>query len=183
MESAVRMATEKQDSHQIVFLCVGEEGDDRRIGNLLIKYCGYVREQERMARFYQAADLYIHAAKAEVLPKTVVEALACATPVVATAVAGIPEQIKGLGRGIDFLTDLNGHRPNEATGILTPPGDAKAMARGIEVLLEDDCLSRRLSANAADDARQRFSIERQVDSFLDWYQEVIEDWKEFEETV
>jgi glycosyltransferase involved in cell wall biosynthesis len=50
--------------------------------------------QESVARYYQAADLYVHAAPADTFPNTVLEALACGTPVVATAIAGIPEQVE-----------------------------------------------------------------------------------------
>jgi glycosyltransferase involved in cell wall biosynthesis len=130
-----------------------------------------------VAKYYQAADLYIHAARAEVFGKTIAEALACGTPVVATAVGGIPEVLKGLAQEGNIPAQLNQNPSSGATGILTPAGDARAMAQGMETLLADDDLRRRLSENAAKDSRERFSLERQTMSFLDWYEEVIRDWK------
>jgi glycosyltransferase involved in cell wall biosynthesis len=47
--------------------------------------------QERLARLYSAADVLLLASSREGLPNVVLEALACGTPVVATAVWGTPE--------------------------------------------------------------------------------------------
>ena len=58
---------------------------------------------ETVAPYYQAADVYLHAAKADNFPRAVLEALCCGTPVVATAVGGIPEQVKGLKISDDLL--------------------------------------------------------------------------------
>jgi glycosyltransferase involved in cell wall biosynthesis len=57
-------------------------------------------------------------------------------------------------------------------GCLVPPGDAAAMAAAVTALLGDEALRRRLGAAAAERGRQ-FSLERQVDAFLDWYAEIL----------
>jgi glycosyltransferase involved in cell wall biosynthesis len=46
------------------------------------------------------------------------------------------------------------------------------MARGIERLLEADLLRLQMSENAVKDARERFDLERQVDDYLEWYEEL-----------
>ena len=76
----------------------------------------------------------------------ILETLACGTPVVEAAVGGIPEQIE---EGV--------------TGFLIPPGDADAMAAQIVRLLEDDGLRQKMSGRAAEDAKKRFDLRRQVD--------------------
>lgn len=73
------------------------------------------------------------AAHADTFPTTVLEALACGIPVVATAVGGIPEQVQD---GI--------------TGFLMPHGDAETMMARIVQIREDDEL--RMGAEAAQDA-------------------------------
>ena len=72
------------------------------------------------------------------------------------------------------MVELNSHGIDEATGILVPLGDARAMAKSIEHLLNDQALRDQLGKNAERDARQRFSLQRQVDEYLSWYGELIE---------
>lgn len=54
---------------------------------------GYVSDEARMARIYQAADLFVTPSLEENLPNTIMEAMACGTPCVGFRVGGIPEMI------------------------------------------------------------------------------------------
>lgn len=63
---------------------------------------------------------------------------------------------------------------DDVTGFLVPLGDAEEIAEAIITLLVNERLRKRLSENAAQDARQRFDLERQVEAYLDWYQEIVE---------
>ena len=74
-----------------------------------MRFVGHQKSAQTVAQYYQAADVYLHAATADTFPRAVLEALACGTPVVATGVGGIPEQVRSLG-------DAFG--PAKATGIL-----------------------------------------------------------------
>ena len=47
-----------------------------------------------LALYEKAANIYIHASRANTFPTSVLETMACGTPVIATAVGGIPEQIQ-----------------------------------------------------------------------------------------
>ena len=47
--------------------------------------------QPRLATVYNAADVLVLASVREGCPNVVLEALACATPVIAAAVGGVPE--------------------------------------------------------------------------------------------
>jgi glycosyltransferase involved in cell wall biosynthesis len=67
----------------------------------------------------------------ENLPHAAVEALSVGTPVVATAVGGVPEAV---------FDDRN--------GLLVPPNDAAALAAALERVLRDDALRDRLAAGA-----------------------------------
>lgn len=166
---AIGRLAERMDDRNLIFLALGENGSVERIGRVEIRFVPYQNFPDVVARYYQAADIYIHAARADNFPNTILEALACGTPVVATAVGGIPEQVKGLETKD---SSMNRYRLDEATGFLTSPQNAEELAVRIEQLLRDDSLRLRLSQNAAKDARERFDLERQVDAYLDWYEEI-----------
>ena len=165
MKAAVNLVSETMKDRQLIFLALGEKAKEERIGKAIIRFIPYQRDPNLLAQFYQAADLYIHAALAETFSNTIAEAKACATPVVATNTGAVPEQITD---GI--------------MGFLTPSGDPTAMAEKIRILLEDDSLRLRMGKAGAEDVRVRFSLEHQVDQFLDWYSEVIDDWKSWRST-
>ena len=117
----------------------------------------------------------MHAANvdADTFPRAILESLACGTPAVATAVCGIPEQIKGLRLQTSETLDVTCYDASESTGILVPHGDAEVMADGIRRLLTDDALRLRLGENAAKDAAMRFDLRRQVNDYLQWYRQVL----------
>ena len=71
-----------------------------------------------LAHCMQESDLLVLPSRAESFGMVLVEALACGTPVVATRCGG-PEDIV-----------------NEEVGVLVPPEDPEALARGIEYVLE-----------------------------------------------
>ena len=99
---------------KVLCVALGETASPKRIGNVEIRFVPYQKDPRKVARYYQAADLYLHPTRADTFPTTVLEALACGIPVVASAVGGIPEQV------------VEGQ-----TGFLVPVGDARAMAERV----------------------------------------------------
>jgi glycosyltransferase involved in cell wall biosynthesis len=180
MKKAIILVSNKQLDFRLLFVTLGDSENSEFANSLDLKMIPYTIRTEEVASYYQAADLYLHAARAETFPNAILEAFACGTPVVATAVGGIPEQIKGLRipNRESRNANLNKYEMEEATGLLTPPGDAEAMAEAIQYLLEHDEIRRKLSENAARDARERFDLQRQVDEYLDWYQEIFSVWND-----
>lgn len=156
MRKAIVSVAERMPANEVLFIALGEDAPAEQIGPAKVLFVPYQKDPKEVARYYQAADVYLHAAKADTFPNTVLEALACGTPVVATAIGGTPEQID-----------------DGATGFLTPYGDAEAMATCIELLLSNDILRQEISAQAAKSAIIRFDFERQVKDYLEWYIEII----------
>jgi glycosyltransferase involved in cell wall biosynthesis len=174
IHAAISRLSHGLSREKILFLALGEDGPSEQIGTAEIRFIAHEKDQTRVARYYQAADIYIHAAHADTFPRVILEALACATPVIATAVGGIVEQIRGLAGAAIGAQHLNTAGPESATGVLVPKGDAGAMAAAIEKILENALLRRRMSENAAQDAVERFSLEVQMDRYLSWYRELVE---------
>jgi glycosyltransferase involved in cell wall biosynthesis len=79
--------------------------------------------------------------------------MACGTPVVATAVGGITEQV------------VNGK-----TGLLSAPGDATELAQNALSLLQypSDDMRTACASHAV-----QYSLDAQVHAFLSWYGEII----------
>lgn len=75
-----------------------------------------------------ASDVVVHSSIREGLPRVVLETLHTGTPLVATAVGGVPEVVKD---GVNGLT--------------VPPEDAPALARAIDAVLSDPAGARRRS--------------------------------------
>ena len=166
MRAAVALLAERCREQSLLFIALGEGAQDERIGSASIRFVPHLKNAKEIASYYQAADVYIHAAAADTFPRSVLEALACGAPVVATAVGGIPEQIRSLWNS--STVEAAG-----ATGIVVPPQDAESMAVGIQTLLADDQLAKTLSENAAADARQRFDLKKQAASYLEWYEHIV----------
>jgi glycosyltransferase involved in cell wall biosynthesis len=160
MQSAIALIEKHLQGQKMIFIVLGTDDPPERIGQIEIRFVPYQQDPKVVARYFQAADVYIHAARADNFPTTILEAMACGTPVVATAVGGIPEQIS-----------------DGETGFLVPQGDAQAMAARIEQILSDDGLRQQMGHAAADSARRHFDLQRQVDDYLKWYERISKHWK------
>ncbi|WP_316746975.1 glycosyltransferase [Pedobacter gandavensis] len=62
-------------------------------------FLGTINNDSHLAKCYSAADVFITASLEDNLPNTVMESLACATPVVAFKTGGIPDMVKHLENG------------------------------------------------------------------------------------
>ncbi len=104
-----------------------------------------------------AADIFLHPSHHEALPTAVIEAMAASTPVVATAVGGIPEIIAA-----------------PSLGMLVPaPPDADSIAAALAGLLDDPGRRSRIAAAAQRSYEDRFTAGPWVVKTRDLYDEVI----------
>jgi glycosyltransferase involved in cell wall biosynthesis len=156
MRAALARVAALMKDRPVLFVGLGDGAAEEDVGSVRIRFVPYEHDPSAVARYYQAADVYIHAARAETFPNTVIEAVACGIPVVATAVGGIPEQV------------IDGR-----TGFLVPAGDAEAMARQIVRLLEQESVRRLMAMEAEGLARERFDLRQQVRAYLDWYDSIL----------
>jgi glycosyltransferase involved in cell wall biosynthesis len=97
----------------------------------------------RVPALLRSADLFVHVASDEPTGILPVEAMACGTPVVASADSADQDAV------------VDG-----ATGVLVQPGSAGALAKRIRQLLASPMLLEGFGIAAADRARSRYSWER-----------------------
>lgn len=153
------LQTRLPSNKKVIFLGVGEGGETQIAGNIEKRLIPYQKDIKKLAKYYQSADIYIHAARADTFPNVILEALSCGTPVIATRVGGIGEQI------------IEGK-----TGYFVPAQGAEQMSGQILALLDDKDQVKKMSFLAAQDARKRFSVNRMVKEYLDFYHEVLVDF-------
>jgi glycosyltransferase involved in cell wall biosynthesis len=98
-------------------------------------------------------DLFVMSSLTEGLGTSILDAMACAKPVVGTRAGGIPEAVR-----------------DEDTGLLVPPHDDAALAAAIVRLLKDPALAARLGASGRQRAAEYFSVDRMVSETLHVYE-------------
>ena len=102
-----------------------------------------VRENVQVIEDYlQAADLGMITSDSESFCLSILEAMNFGCPSVATSVGGIPEVIE-----------------NNVSGLLAPAGDADALARAVESLIQDPARRKALGRAAQSRARAHFSAD------------------------
>ncbi len=168
---ATLRATVAKVTQEALLLVIGDDRPPEQIGRVQVKYIAFEHDPQALVRYYRAADIYVHAAKVESFGNVMLEARACATPVVATSTGGIPEHVRGLAWP-GAPQDQHSFEPAEATGVLTPVADSDAMAAAIDLLLRTPDLRAQLGDTGMHDVRSRFSLQLQATRFLDWYREL-----------
>jgi glycosyltransferase involved in cell wall biosynthesis len=109
-----------------------------------------------VAERLRAGDVFVLPSRSEAFPNAVLEAMAAGLPVVASGVGGL----------LELVTD-------QATGLLVPPGDARALANAICRLMADPPLAHRLGAAARAEVHGRYSFDRMVAAFEQIYLDLL----------
>lgn len=147
------------------WIAFGAPGPDVMVGAVRVRRATPRRDDAAVTRLLQAADAYVHPARSDTSPLSVLESLACGTPVIATAVGGIPEQLKSGGLA-GALDTAHGAAP---TGALVAGGDAAAMAAVFDAFADSPASWRRATGAAARaDAVARFDRQRREREYLEW---------------
>jgi glycosyltransferase involved in cell wall biosynthesis len=121
-----------------------------------IEFTGVASRQD-IGHVYDRADIFVNGSRLDNMPVSVLEAFASGTPVVTTA----PE-------GMRFLVE------HERTGLLSEPGDAKALAQNVIRLLRDPKLAAQVASNAYEQL-SRYCWPAVREQWLDVYQSLNHD--------
>lgn len=118
--------------------------------------CVFLGHRTDVMQLLAAADVFVLPSRFEGLPVSVLEAMAAARPVVATAIGGTDEAVS-----------------DEVTGLLVPPGDPSALAGAIGRLRSDPALARRLAVAGRARIQADFSVETTTERVMAVYEEVL----------
>jgi glycosyltransferase involved in cell wall biosynthesis len=113
-------------------------------------------QRSDVANLLHSADLYASSSSTEGLGTSVLEALACELPVVATDAGGVKEMV------------LNGR-----TGYLVPKKDPAALGKAIAASLEDRANAQSMARTGIEHINANFLPEQMVDNMIKVYEKVL----------
>jgi glycosyltransferase involved in cell wall biosynthesis len=133
LEAAGSVAHRRRDFH---LLLVGRNTDSPQISRAvaeagLSEMATLAGQRDDVPGILARADVFVLSSRRETFALAVLEAMAAGLPVVASDLAALAELLS-----------------NGKEGLLVPPGDADALAGGIERVLDDAALSRQLGEAA-----------------------------------
>ncbi len=155
MLSILREKNEGLASQIVVHLLGGDSDDIKELSGYNIKVWGRIENQQDLASIYGVADCLIYPSICDNLPNTIMEALACETPVIAFDIGGI--------------SDLVDHRRN---GYLARPKDPDDMIEGLLWLLENN-KNNVIGKNGRCKVLEEFSEEIIVNKHKKLYEEIL----------
>jgi glycosyltransferase involved in cell wall biosynthesis len=117
-----------------------------------VHFTGFVPD---FASLVDGIDVFVLPSLSEGLPNVLLEAMAAARPVVATAVGGVPE----------LVTD-------GASGLLVSPGSSDEIAGAIKRLLSDTELAGKLASSGQETVRRSYSFDIQCRLLVEVYARV-----------
>lgn len=143
---------------EITVLLIGEGNVNLLSGfsNLNIIKTGYVHDEKLLASYLACADLYIYPTRADNLPNTLIEAIACGLPCITYDIGGCNEIIK---------SGYNGYLIN--------PADINQFIDRIVDLLSNKKRLLGFGINARNFAMQEFSISKTAKNYFNLFNSVI----------
>lgn len=120
-------------------------------------HLGALDASDDLRAAYSAADAFAMPSLQDNLPNTILEAMACGTPVVGFAAGGVGEAV------------VDGQ-----TGLLAPTGDFGALAEALRRILEDPGLRRTLGCEGRARVERDYAIDLQARRYASLYHEVRE---------
>ncbi len=151
---AALQETDNQADIMLVSLGAGKMENE---SSLPVINLGHMNDEQQIALAYSAADIFVIPSLQDNLPNTVLEALACGTPVIGFDVGGISDMV----------------RPG-ISGALVPAGDIHQLRQTILTVLENHSLCAEMAANCRQIAVTEYSLQVQAASYVELYQQLLE---------
>ena len=120
-------------------------------------HLGTIESDLLLSVFYSLADLFVIPSRQDNLPNTVLESMACGTPVVGFDTGGIPDMV----------------RPGE-TGWLAEVGNVRALNEVIEQALRDEREREQMGERAREVVEEEYTLERQARQYKELYEDILQ---------
>jgi glycosyltransferase involved in cell wall biosynthesis len=121
-----------------------------------VHYIGHLHDEISQVLLYSAADVVVAPSMQENLSNTVMESLACGTPVVAFDIGGMPDMID-----------------HQINGYLATPFEPKDLAVGMMWVLDNENRHDMLSHRARQTVVERYTLNSVASRYLALYQNIL----------
>ena len=141
-----------QQGRAPLLVVLGDDGAHAPPSRCDVLYVPYQSDQSTMAKYYRAADIYVHPSKVESFALTIVEAMLCGIPVVASAVGGVPELVS-----------------DGSSGLLVPAESSGLLAAAITTLRNEPETLRKIAEGGRERSLANFTLHQMVNRYASWY--------------
>jgi len=136
-------------------LTIGE-GDTTTLSGSSYHHLGRLADVAAIRDAYNAADVFVIPTLQDNFPNTVIEALACGTPVAGFATGGVVDAVE-----------------QGECGLLAPTGDVAGLTACLQTILSDDVRRAAMRVAARERAVVRYSVARQASAHRTLYEELL----------
>jgi glycosyltransferase involved in cell wall biosynthesis len=159
--SALKVLRDRQPDLPLRVLLLGDGPERQRLEQQsaalgfseVLVFAGH---QQDPLPYYRAADLFVLPSLSEGSPNVLLEAMMAQTPIISTAVGGVPEMAQ-----------------NERSALLIKSADSAALADAMHRLLNDSVLANTLRQNAYQDVLQNHTPEAYCSSLVGIYSDLL----------
>ena len=146
------LATVRGSGVHVVLAGLHSEWAAAQLAGVSATALGFVDSRERLARYYEAADVFLSSSPEENFSCAILEAMSAGGCVVSTPTAGAREQID-----------------DGVSGVLAAGHSAEELAQALARVLGDTVLRQQCGATASARARDDFSESRMLAAYVDLY--------------
>jgi glycosyltransferase involved in cell wall biosynthesis len=139
------------DARGVALVSLGRDAPRLR-SNLPHAHLGNISDDRLISAVYSMADVFVIPSLQDNLPNTVLESMACGTPVVGFRVGGVPDMVR-----------------DGENGILVAPADVAGLASAIASILRDDARRAQMGAAARTIAEKEYTLTLQAERYLTLY--------------
>ncbi len=142
------------DMSDVLFVTLGNAKESRgdRAWNL-----PFITDRNIMSTYYNSADVFLYPSLADTCPLTVIESMACGTPVVSFSTGGIPEIIT-----------------HKSDGYLDATKSTRGLLNGIEYLFSGSNRYQNIRSNAVKKIKESFSLDLMISKYSKIYSDLLQ---------